>query len=917
MTMKLKTLLALFSTIALASCAVEPLVEDFSEPSGEFDKVIIRVRDFERDDNPATKTTLRVTDQGAQFLWKSGDIVGIYPDVGTQVRFPIVEGLGELTNEARFTGGGWAVKGAHDYSAYYPFIPDMDLDKTAVPVDYTGQVQVGNENADHLGAFDYMAAAAASPQDGEISFTFSHLGCFLMIPLTVPKPGEYKTLTLSCSERQFVTKGTVDITVKSPNVPEITPTEWSNEFVIHLQNVVTTEVNEQITIYALIAPVAFAGETITVNLRGDHADCETSFKRSKPFTAGKSSLLQLNDMVGGDVVKLENGHDFNEDIKTLVNGEPFIYDKMDYRIKSISFEVGDNETPLGYNYVDVSAPNSPLCIYAYWVPEENRLVIRTPSNKAYANEDASGMFNKLDQLTDIDFSGFDLTYTESVGFMFNECRSLVSLDLSEWNTGGVTAFNHLFMECKKLKNLNISNFDMTSAGTMEMMFGGCRALTSIDLSHMNTPHLADINHLFYLCESLESVTFGERFSTSGVSDFGGLFAGCKNLTHLDLSMFDFSNANNYRTIFGECSSLVEILGNIIVDAGDNVYEMYLGCSSLPAIDVSNWDVSETESLEFVFSGCRSIVELDVSNWRVGNVKYFSDLFSDCTSLEILDVSNWNTSSAEKMYRMFANCSSLTTLDVSNFITNNVTTFGRMFNGCSGLSIIDVSHFVTESVREDDYMGYGFAEMFAGCSSLSAIDLSSFSLGSAGSIGGMFRDCSNLETVDLSGFNTSQLIDLGELFKGCSSLRSVTFGDYFDTHYCENFTEMFSHCSSLDHLDLSFFNTSSARNMYAMFEACSGLQTLNISSFDTSHIDASMGSMFWGCYSLEELRLGPGFSIYTGEPPYHFAAEMGRDVEHCTIYCSQDFKNTWLSTEGIYGPDDKIIWLNCDTGEPLE
>ena len=286
-----------------------------------------------------------------------------------------------------------------------------------------------------------------------------------MIPLTVPKPGEYKTLTLSCPERQFVTKGTVDITVDADlgEVPEITPTEWSNEFVIHLQDVVTTQVNEQITIYALIAPVAFAGETITVNLRGDHADCETSFKRVKPFAAGKSSLLQLNDMIGGDVVKLENGHDFNKDIKTLVNGESFIYEKMDYRIKSVSFEAGDNEVPIEYDHIDVSAPDSPLAIYAYWMPDENRLVIRTPSNKLYANEDASGMFNQLDQLTSSDFTGFDLTYTKSVGEMFKECRSLVSLDLSGWNTGGVESFNHLFLECKKLKNLNISNFNMSSA----------------------------------------------------------------------------------------------------------------------------------------------------------------------------------------------------------------------------------------------------------------------------------------------------------------------------------------------------------------------------------------------------------------------------------------------------------------------
>ena len=105
-------------------------------PAGDFDRVIIRAHDFEWEGGPTTKTSLTVDDvDGAVFAWAAGDIVGIYPDVGTQVRFPILEGIGEETQVARFTGGGWAVKGAHEYMAYYPFIPNMDLDKEAIPVD--------------------------------------------------------------------------------------------------------------------------------------------------------------------------------------------------------------------------------------------------------------------------------------------------------------------------------------------------------------------------------------------------------------------------------------------------------------------------------------------------------------------------------------------------------------------------------------------------------------------------------------------------------------------------------------------------------------------------------------------------------------------------------------------------------------
>ena len=913
MRLNLKPIMALLSMIALVSCTVEPLdIQD--EVSGDFEKVIIRAHDLVWADTPATKTSLTISDtDGAVFSWAAGDIVGIYPDVGTQVRFPIVEGLGENTQVAKFTGGGWAVKGAHQYMAYYPFIPDMDLDKTAIPVDYTGQVQDGNASTSHLSPFDYMAAAASAPSDGEISFDFKHLGALLMLNLTVPKVGEYSTLTLTCHEVPFVTKGTIDITATTP---EITPTDWSNEFVIYLNNLTTTQANENVVIYTMIPPVDMSGQTITVNLRGDHADCETSFTRgtNKPFLAGKAYRPSMGTMVGGDVIKLESGHQFNEDIKSLVNGETFIYEKMDYRIKSISFEVGDDEVPTEYDRVDVSAPDSPSPIYAYWKPEAGELVIRTPSNKVYANQDASGMFNKLDQLTKVDFTGFDLTYAETVASFFFECRSLVNLDLSDWNTGGVSNFNELFMECKKLKNLNIANFDMTSASSLGMMFGGCRSLTELDLSHFNTPNLQDPGFMFYLCESLESITFGDRFNTSNVSSFAGIFSGCKSLKTVDLSKFDFSNSTSYWRLFQDCNELTDIVGVPPVSRGDWIDEMFMGCFKLQSLDVSDWDVSECGTLTYVFEECRSLKTLDVSNWKVSNVTNFTNLFAGCSSLTSLDVSNWNTSSAENMYRMFANCSSLTSLDVSHFVTNGVTTFGRMFEGCSGLTTLDVSHFVTENVQEKDFIGSGFGGMFSGCSSLTSLDVSSFSTGSASSLGGMFSGCSSLASLDLSSFDTSRILGMGGLFSGCTSLTNITFGT-FDTHYCEDFGEMFRNCSGLTELDLSFFNTSSAKGMANMFYGCSNLRSLNLSSFDTSHLDGALEAFIRDCFKLGELRLGDSFLLVG---PWYFATDLARDVESCTIHCSQDFKNAWLSTEGVYGPDEsKLVWVNCDTGEPLE
>ena len=830
--MKLKTIGALLSAIALVSCSVEPLIEDLQEPSGDFEKVILRAHNFIWADNPSTRTSLTISEtDGAVFAWAAGDIVGIYPDVGTQVRFPIVEGIGQETQVARFTGGGWAVKGAHQYMAYYPFIPDMDLDKTAVPVDYTGQIQDGNASTAHLSPFDYMAAAAEAPSDGEISFDFLHLGSLLMLNLIVPKVGEYNTLTLTCNGVPFATKGTVDITAETP---VITPTDWSNEFVVHLNNLTTTQANENVVIFAMIPPVDMSEQTITVNLRGDHTDCETSFTRgkNKPFLAGRSYRPSMGAMAGGDVIKLESGHKFNEDIKTLVNGEYFIYDKTDYRIKSVSFEVADDEVPTEYARVDVSAPDSPSPIYAYWKPETSELVVRTPSIKLYANQDASGMFNHLDQLTSIDFTGFDLTYCSSVAEMFGHCRSLTDLDLSMWNTHSVSDFSGLFTNCRNLKNVDLHSLDMTSATNIGSMFALCSSLEEIDLSGFNTPVLDNIGWLFYFCTSLKQVVFGNTFNTSNVSRFEGVFEECSSLESIDISSFNMENATSYWRLFSGCINLKTILGNTPVRRGTTVTSMYTNCRSLTTIDVSDWDVSETDNLSGVFQGCSSLQSLDIKNWKVSNVVSFDSLFSGCSSLTDLDISSWNTSSAETMAWMFCMCSSLTSLDVSHFATAGVKSFQEMFNGCSSLQSLDVSGFITSEASD-------FDSMFSGCSSLIGLDLSNFDISKTNSLYRMFADCSSLVSLDLSSFDISHVRSLAQLFIGCASLKTINYG-VFDTHYCEDFQDMFRGCSGLEELDLSFFDTSSAKKYENMFYGCSGLTSLNLSHFDMGNVSGKEG-----------------------------------------------------------------------------
>lgn len=85
-----------------------------------------------------TKTSVlpNETYSSYQFLWSAQDTVGIYPDAGSQIYFTMVGGAGAGT--AEFDGGAWSCKDGHEYRSYYPFIANIYLDATQIPVSFTG-----------------------------------------------------------------------------------------------------------------------------------------------------------------------------------------------------------------------------------------------------------------------------------------------------------------------------------------------------------------------------------------------------------------------------------------------------------------------------------------------------------------------------------------------------------------------------------------------------------------------------------------------------------------------------------------------------------------------------------------------------------------------------------------------------------
>ena len=159
----------------LAACTPENDYFDDLGPSQEVNQDIKSIKviahDFIGAENLA-RTLVEIGHEGANFEWAENDTIGIFPNHGYQLAFPMTGGAG--TQTAEFDGGDWALKPSSQYMAYYPFEYNNRSNKS-VSATYVRQLQKGNDNTDHLGAFDYMAASATTPKEGSVSFDFKHL----------------------------------------------------------------------------------------------------------------------------------------------------------------------------------------------------------------------------------------------------------------------------------------------------------------------------------------------------------------------------------------------------------------------------------------------------------------------------------------------------------------------------------------------------------------------------------------------------------------------------------------------------------------------------------------------------------------------------------------------------------------------
>lgn len=528
----IKTSILLSFTVA--ACTQDVVVETTQNyDNGELlQELSITGKDFQFEND--TRSSVTIGESGASFTWDEDDVIGIFPDKGDQVSFAMEQGAG--TQTATFTGGGWALKSSAKYAAYYPHVYE-NRDLTKIPVSYVGQIQNGNNNTDHIGAYDFMAASVATPSNGAVAFDMQHLGALVQLTVNVAEPSKLIRVTLD-ADFDFVQTGTIDL---SAETPAINAKSSSKSLRIGLSNIVTTQAFEEVTIYFMMAPIDLTNKTLKAVIEKDNYYYQEIELIGKKFEAGKAYRLAAN-MVS------EEESPIVIDVATAGTFESIIYNEYysncydltalkvtgnlngsDIRfLRKMAGRKEDGTATSGkLTYLDLTEANIVAGGDYYYMPKSG--------TKYYTENNVAGDY--MFYFCNLKTIKFPLTITNLGNYVcahLPEAQGNENIEDGYIGTftsiiipTGVTAIgNYAFAWNHNLASIELPN---TLKEMGYHMFYRCDALTTLNIPNSVEK---DNGYTFMWCSGLQFVHISEnpKYTTIG----GWSFLGCKSLTTLTI-----------------------------------------------------------------------------------------------------------------------------------------------------------------------------------------------------------------------------------------------------------------------------------------------------------------------------------------------------------------------------------------------
>lgn len=516
-------LVGLLSLVGFAACTsdeMKEVAEAVSPGSGYIKHITATVANY-----GTTRSELYRVDDDINFRWGLGDTLGVFPDNGSQVYFAIkASQIGGL--DAAFDGGAWGLKASHKYSAYYPY-EFLNRDIKRIPFSYEGQVQRSNASLAHLGAYDFLASNEVSPENGSLNFVMSHLGSILMLNLTVEEAGTFVSCVLSAEEEIFTKEAYLDI---SNTTPYFGSTKKSKEITLRLQDVSTTDSQNNLMLSMMVYPIDLTGKTIQVKLINvDGSVFSGTIANPKKLEAGKP--YEMNAVVSYEAVSITNAN----------------------LITATEASSGQTFTKNADGTVSLAFPENLAIVESVTELDLNNLNDPTVCDQIELFTSLKILKCDGNQLTRLDVS--QLKKLEQLFCSYNE---LTELNLM-YNTKLLT----LFCNYNKLSNLNVStledllsllctgnnlsSIDLTNNNKLGMLHVSENNLTTIDLSQnpkisfldvavnkLSSLDLTNNPEITYLVCNYNQLTNLKFENNTKIKDH--LYCGNNKLTELDISM---------------------------------------------------------------------------------------------------------------------------------------------------------------------------------------------------------------------------------------------------------------------------------------------------------------------------------------------------------------------------------------------
>lgn len=247
-----------FLLIVLTSCNSKSVSEDVND-DGAVKRILVELKQMEEEESFSRLSV--VVDENIIYSWQAKDTIGVFPQKGGQVEFPISDADAGKSS-AIFDGGAWALRSEHTYSAYYPY-NFYNRNVEEIPYSYLGQIRDASEANEwaHLRNYLYFAAPPATVTSGALSFSLSHLGALLKLTMTFPTPATYTALTIYTDAEVLPVKKTVDLTGTALIQK---PVYLSDGLTVQLKNVQTTVADEEVTVWIAFPSVSEGSHPLKV-----------------------------------------------------------------------------------------------------------------------------------------------------------------------------------------------------------------------------------------------------------------------------------------------------------------------------------------------------------------------------------------------------------------------------------------------------------------------------------------------------------------------------------------------------------------------------------------------------------------------------------------------------------------------------